>query len=44
MDGKSNTGDEGTIELKKSLSKSKAKTNPNMSEAEMKLKYQGKKS
>jgi len=44
MDGKYNTSDDATVELKKALHKSKPRQNPNMSEAEYKLKYQGKKS
>ncbi|MGJ7911654.1 hypothetical protein [Neobacillus sp. LXY-1] len=44
MDQKYNTGDDATVELKKSLSKSTPRKYPNMSEAEYKLKYQGKKS
>ncbi|WP_187373181.1 hypothetical protein [Bacillus rubiinfantis] len=43
MDGRYNTGDEGSLELKKALSKSKPRQFPNMSDAEMKLKYQKKK-
>ncbi|MFJ5717014.1 hypothetical protein [Neobacillus sp. NPDC093127] len=44
MDQKYNTGDDATVELKKELRKSHPRSNPNMSEAEMKMKYQGKKS
>ncbi|MGX6443419.1 hypothetical protein ACWM35_09390 [Neobacillus sp. K501] len=44
MDQKYNTNDDATVELKKALSKSTPNRNPNMSEAENKLKYQGKKS
>ncbi|WP_264757800.1 hypothetical protein [Neobacillus dielmonensis] len=43
MDGRYNTGEDATIELKKALSKSKSRNNPVMSDAEYKLKYQGKK-
>jgi 3-isopropylmalate dehydratase small subunit len=44
MDQKYNTGDDATVELKKAIRKSTPNNNPNMSEAEMKLKSQGKKS
>lgn len=44
MDKKYNTNDDATVELKKALRKSTPSNNPNMSEAEMKLKSQGKKS
>ena len=44
MDGKYNTNDDATVELKKALNKSTPRKNPNMSEAEMKMKFQGKKS
>ncbi|WP_268875994.1 hypothetical protein [Neobacillus soli] len=44
MDQKYNTGDDATVELKKALRKSPPKSNPNMSEAELKMKFQGKKS
>jgi hypothetical protein len=44
MDGKINTGDDGAVELKKALRKSPPRQNPNMSDAEYKLKFQGKKS
>lgn len=43
MDGKYNTNDDASVELKKALSKSTPRKNPNMSEAEYKMKYQGKK-
>jgi hypothetical protein len=43
MDQKYNTGDEANIELKKALRKSPPRDNPNMSEAERKLKFQNKK-
>ena len=43
MDGKVNTGDDATVELKKALRKNPPRKNPNMSDAEMKLKYRGKK-
>jgi hypothetical protein len=44
VDGKINTGDDGAVELKKSLAKSPPRKNPNMSDAEMKLKFKEKKS
>ncbi|WP_285290518.1 MULTISPECIES: hypothetical protein [unclassified Bacillus (in: firmicutes)] len=44
MDQKYNTDDDANIELKKALSKSQPRSNPNMSEAEQKLKTQNKKS
>nr|WP_263326789.1 hypothetical protein [Neobacillus sp. Marseille-Q6967] len=44
MDQKYNTGDDANIEMKKALNKTTPKHNPNMSEAEYKMKYQGKKS
>jgi hypothetical protein len=44
MDQKYNTDEDATVELKKALIKSTPGNNPNMSEAEMKLKFQGKKS
>ncbi|MEH6904794.1 hypothetical protein [Neobacillus drentensis] len=44
MDQKYNTGDDATIELKKALNKSQPRCNPNMSEAEQKLKFPNKKS
>ncbi|MEH7011661.1 hypothetical protein V7087_12770 [Neobacillus niacini] len=44
MDGKYNTNDDANAEMKKALSKSTPRKNPNMSEAESKMKYQGKKS
>ena len=44
MDGKYNTNDDATVELKKALSKTSPRKNPNMSEAEYKMKFQGKKS
>jgi hypothetical protein len=44
MDQKYNTNDDATFELKKALNKSTPRNNPNMSEAESKLKFQGKKS
>jgi hypothetical protein len=40
MDGKYNTGDDATVELKKALRKNPPRKNPNMSDAEMKLKLQ----
>ncbi|WP_303046871.1 hypothetical protein [Bacillus sp. MRMR6] len=43
MDQRYNTNDDANIEMKKSLNKSTPRRNPNMSEAEMKLKYPGKK-
>jgi hypothetical protein len=44
MDQKYNTNDEATVELKKALSNSTPRNNPNMSEAERRLKYPEKKS
>lgn len=44
MDQKYNTGDDAAIELKKALNKSQPRSNPNMSEAEQKLKFPNKKS
>jgi hypothetical protein len=44
VDGRHNTGDDTTVELKKALRKSPPRKNPNMSDAEMKLKFQAKKS
>lgn len=44
MDKKYNTNDDATVELKKALSKTMPRRNPNMSEAEYKMKYQGKNS
>jgi hypothetical protein len=44
MDQKYNTNDDATVELKKALSKNTARSNPNMSEAEQRLKYPEKKS
>ncbi|WML31143.1 hypothetical protein RCG24_04475 [Neobacillus sp. OS1-32] len=44
MDKRYNTGDDATVELKKALRKSEPRQQPNMSDAEMKLKFQGKKS
>jgi hypothetical protein len=44
MDGKINTGDDGAVVLKKALAKSPPRKNPNISDAEMKLKFKGKKS
>ncbi|MEH7074429.1 hypothetical protein [Neobacillus drentensis] len=44
MDQKYNTDDDANVELKKALSKSKPRSNPNMSEAEQKMKYQNKQS
>lgn len=44
MDQKYNTGDDAAVELKKALNKSQPSQNPNMSEAERKLKYPNKKS
>ena len=44
MDGKYNTNDDASVELKKSLNKTTPRKNPNMSEAEYKMKFQGKKS
>jgi hypothetical protein len=43
MDKKYNTGDDANIEMKKALESSKPRQT-NMSEAEMRLKYKGKKS
>lgn len=43
MDGEHNSGDHTTEELKKTLRKSPPKKNPNMSSAEMKLKFDEKK-
>jgi hypothetical protein len=39
MDGRYNTSGESSAELKKTQAKSKPNQNPNMSEAEAKLKY-----
>ena len=44
MDGRYTTNDDASVELKKALSKSTTKKNPNMSEAENKMKFQGKNS
>lgn len=44
MNQNNNTNDDVTAELKKALRKSVPRKNPNMSDAEMKLKFQGKKS
>lgn len=44
MDHKYNTGDEASVELMKALNKSEPRKNPNMSDAEYKMKNQGKKS
>jgi hypothetical protein len=44
MDGKYNTGDDASVEMKKALNKTTPRKNPNMSEAEFKMKYQGKES
>jgi hypothetical protein len=44
MDGRYNTNDDASVELKKALSKTTPRKNPNMSEAENKMKFQGKKS
>lgn len=44
MDKLYNTNDDAGVELKKALSKSTPRKNPNMSDAEYKLKIQGKKS
>jgi hypothetical protein len=41
MDGKYNTNDDANVELKKALRNSPPKKNPNMSEAEYKLKILG---
>ncbi|MEH7495629.1 hypothetical protein [Neobacillus niacini] len=43
MDGKYNTNDDANVEMKKALNKTIPRKNPNMSEAEFKMKYQGKK-
>ncbi|WP_442597058.1 hypothetical protein [Neobacillus sp. D3-1R] len=43
MDKKYNTPGETSQELKKALANSKGRTNPNMSEAEARLKFQNKK-
>jgi hypothetical protein len=43
MDKRYNTPGETSQELKKALGKSKPNQNPNMSEAEAKMKFQGKK-
>jgi hypothetical protein len=43
LDGRYNTGDDATMELKKALRKSKPSQKPNMSEAEAKMKFGGKK-
>lgn len=43
LDTRYNTSGETSQELKKSLGKSKPSKNPNMSEAEAKMKFQGKK-
>jgi hypothetical protein len=43
MDQRYNTNDDANIEMKKALNKSTPRNNPNMSEAEMKLKKSGKK-
>ncbi|CAG9606765.1 hypothetical protein [Pseudoneobacillus rhizosphaerae] len=43
MDKRYNTAGETSQELKKALEKSKPSQNPNMSEAEAKMKFQGKK-
>jgi hypothetical protein len=43
MDQKYNTNDDATVELKKALNKSTPRNKSNMSEAEWRLKYQGKK-
>jgi hypothetical protein len=42
MDKKLNT-EEASLELKKALTNTKGSRNPNMSEAEAKMKFQGKK-
>ncbi|SDM59581.1 hypothetical protein [Bacillus sp. OK048] len=42
MDGKYNTNNDASVEMKKALSKSTPRKNPNMSEAEFKMKHQGK--
>ncbi|WP_256358436.1 hypothetical protein [Bacillus sp. sid0103] len=44
MDKKANTGDDATFELKRALNKSQPRSNPNMSEAERKLKFPNKQS
>jgi hypothetical protein len=44
MDQRYNTDDDANVELKKALRKSPPRSNPNMSEAEQKLKFQNKKS
>jgi len=44
MDRKSRTYDDLDVELKNALRKSPPKKNPNMSEAEYRMKYQGKES
>ena len=44
MDGRYNTNDDASVEMKRALNKSTPRKNPNMSEAEFKLKYQGKES
>ncbi|WP_268926637.1 hypothetical protein [Neobacillus vireti] len=44
MDQKYNTNDDATVELKKALRKSQPKNNPIMSEAERRLKNQGRNS
>ncbi|MEH7098010.1 hypothetical protein [Neobacillus vireti] len=41
MDGKYNTNDDANVELKNALQNSPPKKNPNMSEAEYKLKILG---
>lgn len=41
MDGKYNTGDDATVELKKAMKKSQPRKNPNMSDAEKKMKLEG---
>jgi hypothetical protein len=43
LDKRYNTPEETSQELKKALEKSKPSQNPNMSEAEAKMKFQGKK-
>lgn len=46
MDGKYNTNDDASVELKNvknALNKSTASKNPNMSEAERKMKFQSRK-
>lgn len=43
MDQRYNTPGETSAELKKALGKSKGRQNPNMSDAEAKLKFNGKK-